>query len=318
LTPFLIAVFFVSEYRRWKASGRMINLWLAMAVLWLGTAFVVALPLGLHFLQHPQDFWLRAKQVSIFSAPSPLKAFGATLLATVGMFNIRGDPGPLFNIPESPHLFFPVGILFLLGLVLAGKRAAQKDCRASSYWLLCAWFAILLVPQLLTVDVPNSVRVIGVIPPAFIFAGIGADAVYEKLKHTKALVYAFLLGLILVGAIEIYRYFIVWARDPEVARAFAQRYAAVGRYLSTLPKGTACYVVAGDWGRETVRFLTRESRSVEFLTAEQVAETNFPCDSIIVPLHNTPMVFADLASRKLKIQSIDKGDFVAGVVQCAP
>jgi len=317
-TPFLIAVFFVSEYRRRKTSGHLTNRWLAMGALWLAAAFVVALPLGLHVLQHPQDFWLRASQVSIFSAPNPTKAFGIALLATVGMFNLRGDPGPLFNIPDAPHLLFPVGIVFLLGLIFASKRALQKDCRASGYGLLCAWFAILLVPQLLTLDVPNSVRVIGVIPPAFIFAGIGADAIYERLEHRKTYMYAFFVGLILVGAVEIYRYFIVWGRNPEVARAFAQRYVEVGQYLNTLPKGTECYVIAGDWGRETVRFLTQESHSVKFLTAEQVGATTFPCDSVIVPLYNTPMIFADLASRKLKIQSIDKGDFVAGVVQCAP
>jgi len=317
-TPFLIAVFFVSEYRRQKTSRQMTTRWLAMGALWLGTVFLVALPLGLHFLQHPQDFWLRASQVSIFSAPNPTKAFGIAVLATVGMFNIRGDPGPLFNIPESPHLLFPVGIVFLLGLILASKRAFQKDCMASGYGLLCAWFAILIVPQLLTLDVPNSVRVIGVIPPVFIFAGMGADAIYERLKQRKAYVYAFFLGFILVGAVEIYRYFIVWARDPEVARAFAQRYVEVGQYLNTLPKGTACYVIAADWGRETVRFLTQESHPVKFLAAGQVAATNFPCDSVIVPLYNTPMIFADLASRKLEVQPINKGDFVVGVVQCAP
>lgn len=317
-TPFLIALFSLSEYRRRKTSGQMTTRWLAMWAVWLGVAFLVALPLGLYFLHHPQDFWLRASQVSIFTAPNPAKAFGIALLATAGMFNIRGDPGALFNIPESPHLLLPVGIVFLLGLVLAGGRAFQKDGNARGYWLLCAWFAILLVPQLLTLDVPNSVRVIGVIPPVFIFAGVGADAIYERLKHRKAYVYAFFLGFILVGAVEICRYFIVWGRNPEVARAFGQRYVEVGKYLNTLPKGTACYVIAGDWGMETVKFLTQESRSVKFLTAQQVAATDFPCDSVIVPLYNTPMVFADLAGRRLKIQSVDKRDFTAAVVQCAP
>jgi 4-amino-4-deoxy-L-arabinose transferase-like glycosyltransferase len=315
-TPFLIAVFFLSEYRRRKTSGQMTSRWLAMGAVWLGAALLVALPLGLYFLHHPQDFWLRARQVSIFSAPNPTKAFGIALLATAGMFNIRGDPGALFNIPDAPHLLLPVGIVFLLGLVLAGKRAFQKDCRASGYGLLCIWFAILLVPQLLTLDAPNSVRVVGVVPPVFMFAGLGADAIYERLKHRKAYVYAFFLAFILVGAVEIYRYFIVWGRNPEVARAFAQRYVEVGQYLNTLPRGTASYVIAGDWGRESVRFLTQESHPVKFLNAEQVGATDFPCDSVIVPLYNTPMVFTDLADRKIQIQSIDKRDFVAAVVQC--
>ncbi len=317
-TPLLIAVIYLGEYRRRKASGHVPMRWLAMGTVWLGTAFLVALPLGLYFLDHPQDFWLRARQVSIFAAPNPAKALGTALLATAGMFNLRGDPGALFNIPESPHLLPPVGILFLLGLALAGKRALQKDPHANGYRWLCAWFAILLVPQIFTLDVPNSVRVVGAMPPVFIFAGMGADAVYERLKHKRAYSYAFFLCLVVVGAFEIYRYFVVWGRNPEVARAFGQRYVEAGQYLNTLPQGTACYVIAGDWGQETVKFLTQESRSVKFLSAEQVKTTDFSCDSVIVPLYNAPMVFADLASRKLKIQLVDKRDFTAAAVQCPP
>jgi 4-amino-4-deoxy-L-arabinose transferase-like glycosyltransferase len=317
LTPFLIAFFFLSEYGRRKASGGVSGRWLAMVSVWLATAFVVALPLGLYFLRHPQDFWLRARQVSIFSVSHPLGAFGRAFLATLGMFNIRGDLGSVNNIGGSPQLLFPVGVVFLVGLVLAGKRAFRNEGKAGSYGLLCAWFAILLIPHLLTLDVPNAVRGIGVIPPVFVFAGLGADALYERLKHKKAYVYVFFLGFILVGAIEIYRYFFVWGRNPEVASAFGQQYVEAGRYLNALPQGTPRYVIAGDWGMQTVSFLTHESPGVKYLSPDQVKTTDFPCDSVIVPFYNQPMIFADLASRGLEIQSIKLSGFTVGVVRCA-
>jgi hypothetical protein len=67
---------------------------------------------------------------------------------------------------------------------------------------------------------------------------------------------------------------------------------------------------------ETVKFLTHGSPSVENLTPQEVRTANFPCNSVIVPLYNVPMVFADLTSRGLEIHSIDKGDFRVGVVGC--
>ena len=315
-TPILLAFFLLSEYRRRKAFGRLDTRWRAMVSLWLGTAFIVALPIGLYFLEHPQDFWLRAGQVSVFSVQYPLRAFGNALVATLGLFNIRGDLGSVNNIGGSPQLLFPVGVLFLIGIVLASRRAFQKDNQAAGYRLLCAWFAILLIPHLLTLDVPNAVRAIGVIPPVFLFAGMGADVLYERLKQKKVYALAFFLGLVLVSAVEGYRYFVVWGRDPWVARTFGHQYVNVGQYLNSLPKGTTRYVIAGDWGTETIRFLTQGSPSVKYLTWEQFKTTDFPCDSVVVPLYNQPMVFADLANRELKMQVVNEKDFAIAAVQC--
>jgi 4-amino-4-deoxy-L-arabinose transferase-like glycosyltransferase len=315
-TPLLIAVLFLTQYRRQKRSGHMTAMWLATLAVWLGTAFLVALPMGLYFIRHPQGFWARATQISIFSSPQPFRGFVRAFLATVLMFNIQGDCLWLNNIACAPQLLFPVGVLFLYGLMLAARSAFRNDSQALGSGLLCAWFGILLVPQLFTLDAPNAVRVVGVITPVFVFAGLGAEALYEKLRHRKACAAAFFLGLILTGGVEVYRYFVAWARNPEVASVFAQPYVKLGQHLNSLPKGTPRYVLGSDWGVEIVKFLTQGDPSIIYLSPGQLSTTNFKCDSVIVPVYNKPMAFAELARRDIRIHAIDHEGFTVGVVQC--
>lgn len=316
ITPLLIAVLFLTQYRRRKRSGRMTARWLATLAVWLGTAFLVALPMGLYFVRHPEGFWARALQISILSSSQPFRRFAHAFLATVLMFNIQGDCLWLNNIACAPQLLFPVGMLFLYGLMLAARSVLQNDSQALGSELLCAWFGILLVPQLFTLDAPNAVRVIGVITPVFVFAGLGAEALYEKLRHRRAWAAAFFLGLILTGGVEVYRYFVAWARNPEVASAFAQPYVKLGQYLNSLPKGTPRYVFGSDWGVEIVEFLTQGDPSIIYLSRSQLSTTNFECDSVIVPVHNKGMAFAGLARRGIRIHEIDHEGFTLGVVQC--
>ncbi len=44
---------------------------LRQSAIWLGVTAVVALPMGIYFLNHPEEFTKRADQVSVFSTKSP-------------------------------------------------------------------------------------------------------------------------------------------------------------------------------------------------------------------------------------------------------
>jgi hypothetical protein len=209
-------------------------------------------------------------------------------------------------------------MLFLLGLWLAARGAFRNDVQAANCQLLCAWFGILIVPQLFTLDAPNAVRVIGVMTPVFVFAGLGAEAIYAKLRPRKVYAGAFFLVLLLTGGAEVYRYFVVWARNAEVASAFAQPYVKLGQYLNGLPKETPRYVLGSDWGVETVRFLTEGDPSIIYLSASQFSTANFKCNSIIVPVYDKAIAFAELAKRDIRVHSTDFEGFTVGEVQCGP
>jgi 4-amino-4-deoxy-L-arabinose transferase-like glycosyltransferase len=220
--------------------------------------FFVALPIGIYFLKNPQDFISRTAPVSIFKAENPEKEFFKSLILHLGMFNFYGDPNWRHNFSGKPMLFWPVGILFLLGFSLAIKEIIVSIKNKSlflppSYFLLLSWFFIMLLPGILTREgVPHSLRVVGVIPPVFIFSGLGAFWVYQflekKFKNKLILNALVLFFLFFVLTSEFNKYFFVWAEKPEVKSEFNQEYLAMGNYLNSLPEDFGKYVIVNRGG----------------------------------------------------------------------
>src|SRR3989338_1313497 len=154
---------------------------------------VVALPIGIYFLQNPADFFGRANAVSIFSQPNPALKFLESFVVNLGIFNFYGDGNWRHNIPRSPQLLWPVGIFFLIGFILLIKEIIIRKKNINEFHIpssrfyvpifLFAWFFAMLLPSALTYEgIPHNLRIIGMIPPIFIFAGIGAFWTYEKIK----------------------------------------------------------------------------------------------------------------------------------------
>ena len=229
----------------------------------LFSIFIVAFPIGVYFLQHPQDFIGRAAPISIFTAENPIKEFGKSLILHLGMFNFYGDPNWRHNISGSPILFWPVGILFLIGIIFSIKEfmssIKKKNCSLFIvYCSLLSWFFLMLLPGVLTYEgIPHSLRTIGAIPPTFIFAGIGTTFLYEKMKYSHmgpkrslggwwagcSLKNIGIFFLIFVMFFEGYRYFILWGKNQNVRDAFSKNYLEIGNYLNSLPPEIQKYVI---------------------------------------------------------------------------
>ena len=151
----------------------------------LFSIFIVAIPIGVYFLQNPQDFVSRAAPISILATENPIKEFGKSLVLHLGMFNFYGDPNWRHNFSGSPMLFWPIGILFLIGFLFSIKELIEfrKHKNLSSVSLL-SWFFIMLLPGILTYEgIPHALRTIGVIPVVYIFVGLGGWKVYEFLNQ---------------------------------------------------------------------------------------------------------------------------------------
>lgn len=222
------------------------------------TAFLVALPLGLYFISHPQDFAGRMAGVSIFAAESPLKAFSQSLLSHLAMFNIKGDQNWRHNLAGSPMLPWPLGILFLIGIVFSIKKALYSLRNKNHEQLmipvfLLAWFFSMFFPGILTREgIPHSLRIVGVIPIVYIFTALGACLLYEKTKlivknRTLLLTASFLL-LFLTGFSEFYKYFFAWGRNPIVRGAFTSNFVEIGNQLNSLPENIKKYVIVNEGG----------------------------------------------------------------------
>jgi 4-amino-4-deoxy-L-arabinose transferase-like glycosyltransferase len=177
------------------------------------SALFISLPIGVYFFFHPHDLVLRAEGVSYLWKPSPLPYFVKSLTSHLLMFNIRGDPNWTHNSSGMPELFFPVGILFLIGMYISIKKSYQKE-----YFTLLIWFICLLLPGILTFEgIPHSQRVIGVIPTVMILAGIGSIAVLDWMRLRISKRTLILIALVFIFVIILqgyYQYFILWSNNP--------------------------------------------------------------------------------------------------------
>ena len=242
---------------------------------WLLACIIIALPIGIYFLGNPEYFVSRATGVSVFSQENLLGSFGGSLIKHLGMFNFFGDFNWRHNISGSPILFWPIGILFLIGLAIAIKdfiiSLRRKKCfgfprnkvnllqdgQVSGFML--SWWFVMLLPGILTYEgIPHSLRCIGAIPPTFIFAALGFEFLYQKIKkqvliRKNSLNYWLLIAVLIILAFSFMlaqysRYFILWAETPEVEDAFSKNYLEIGNYLNSLFPETQKYVIVNQSG----------------------------------------------------------------------
>jgi len=228
---------------------------------------LIALPLGIYFMQNPGSFMGRAGDVSIFKVEHPFKEVGLSILKTLGMFNIYGDGNWRHNFAGRPQLLWPIGIFFLMGLGVVSKKLInsirQKKFFSSNnvtcYMLCVTWFVVMLLPCFLSAEgVPHALRAIGVIPVVYIFAALGLYWLTTKLfislqKHqwsTKKILFiihnSLFIILIVIAYTQYDKYFIRWGRHPETQGAFTQRLVGIGNFLNTLEEDMTGFVIVNE------------------------------------------------------------------------
>lgn len=205
--PVLVATvvacaFFLWPTRVWSRRVSLLILFIA--------AGIVFLPLGLHFVQNPVDFYGRAAQVSVFSeawaSGDPQARLWQSVKETARMFTVWGDINYRFNIAGQPVFGLLDGLLFYAGLVLCGWRLARSGLsRRLAYATVLLWFAIMLLPMTLSAEsLPYYQRAIGVLPAIYIFPAVALDALFVRLARLGSVarrhqgLSVFLLAVVLV------------------------------------------------------------------------------------------------------------------------
>ena len=298
VTPLLLLPF-IPFFKKYPGFWKKMFLFLAVT-------FIVALPIGAYFLRHPGDFFGRTSEIAVTNAKNPIEEFAINAGKTLLMFNFHGDNNWRQNIAGAPELWWPVGILFLIGAVLSiyylwgwlrnrGQRPEARGQNQNSntpdsglrtpdsfaIWLTISWFLVALLPAAASDEgIPHALRSILMLPPAIIFAAIGGmwvktvfeDGLRRRSSLPKIILIVFLIA---VAANAYYSYFIVWAQNPNVPGAFNADYVAVGDQINALPQSTPKYVVVEAGGvlargipvpAETVMFVTDS-----FTTSTQIA-----------------------------------------------
>ncbi|MCD6271157.1 glycosyltransferase family 39 protein [bacterium] len=263
-SSFRLGVFFLlAIWLYLLVIGRRKNLkqFIILSAKFLLPTFLVALPLGIYFLYHPQDFFGRLGPISIFSQKDFISAFRESLFKHLLMFNFAGDRNWRHNISGAPQLFWPIGILFLVGILIFVNRffvfLEEKNKRAFFYFIPLFGFFVFLLPGILTYEgIPHSLRTIGTIPFVYIFVGFAALWVYEKIRKIltqykfaplflKTLAIVFLLFVL---SNQANRYFILFAKNENVKGAFCKNFVQMGEYLTSFEEDVKRYVIVNEDG----------------------------------------------------------------------
>jgi len=249
-------------------------------------AFLIFSPLGYYYLTHPDIFFWRAADVSIFNpqkhSEPPAQAALMSAMRTIGMFTYQGDRNWRHNLSGRP-VFDPLSSgLFLLGLGIAVARS-----RKPKYAFLTIWLVIMSLPLIFTtpVDVPHFSRSIGALTASCIFPAIAVQTVWKWLKtkgysrRTGYVFWASIAFLLVFTAILTYRdYFVIWANKDGLRRyyfdgKFADAAAAMNRqtdpdavWILPLNAQASPYSEPGHY---VVRFLYRGQAPLHFLRLDE-------------------------------------------------
>ena len=287
IAPFLFIVPFIKGWKEYKYG----KCFLCLFALFLFFAMIAALPLGYYFLQHPDDFLGRTAQVSIFSSPNPLKDLGSNVIKTIGMFFWQGDYNWRHNIAGERQLWWPVSILFLIGLFTSFRKTG----------FLFLWLFVFMIPVVISNEgIPHALRAIALIPPVMILAALGLEWIlhnirakieatakrfpsysHQLLRIKKELV--LLLFVFFLSAIShaFNQYFLRWGGSPHVMDAFSERYVAIGKYLNTLPEDVSKYVIVNVDGvdvrgmpipAQTVMFITHGQKNISYILPQEISQ----------------------------------------------
>lgn len=313
LIAYWFAIRAAFDHHRYAFSRQQI---LGGMTLMIGLAILVALPLLTYFAFNPE-------QVSVFAGDTPILDILQKKILTIGMFFIEGDHNWRHNIAGAPILYWPVAAFFAVGLLHTLWRFVHswrsRGHPGLPQTLLLSWLTIGLIPEVLSNEgMPHALRALIVAPAVYILAGMGlhwlslwARRWYgARDKHLVCLPFERFTGrhcvaegtlitgiatvalLIAIGVADGGRYFIDWARNPIVPRAFNQQSVDVAYQLNTLPVSRKKYVVLKpEWmtingipvAAQTVMFLTgtatpeaQRAKNIYYLTAEQFRRGQYP------------------------------------------
>ena len=310
------------------------------------TTIIVALPIGIYFYTHPEDFLKReGRPISIFEQEKPLKELGLSVIRTLAMFNFSGDQNQRHNISGWPELSLPIGILFAVGFLreLAHWLRRKHGHFSPIHTLLFSWFLIMLLPGFLSTEAPHALRTIGVLPVVMIFAAKGfewfinlvtgihqiSDPHFQFDKKTYRREANLLLTITIVGVLssmgfwEYSRYFKIWADNPDTANAFVQQYVDISEHLNRLDPKLPKYILVNEGdvivdgvpnNAQTIKFLTQthnqkaSAKNISYLKDDQIFSERFPAQFIIIPLKSASKI--DIMFKQLfGLQSQDKDSF---------
>lgn len=227
---------------------------LRSTLLWVFFGFsLTAIPLGIHFALHPNDFFNRANVFPLLRGDygkELLEPLVSSAKDVAGAFlGWSGDPNYRHNIPGRPAFSPALAVLFGLGVgaaILSLRR--RNDPRG---WTLLTWLLVLSVPSVLSlVSNPHYPRLFGALPAALLLVAWPIVALARRIA-VRGPVWrgAAILGVTLLltteGVHTTYDYFVTW-RQIDLYEAFNGDTMLLGERIRATPEAIAVVPIYGD------------------------------------------------------------------------
>lgn len=237
-------------------------------------ALIILAPLLFYFFTHPDAFWVRITQVAVDETSLPLSE---SMLRSLQMFFLRGDPYVRFNIPERPLFDMVTGGFMVVGWFALAWRwhKLAHDWQKSGALIVLFAPLIMLLPTALATNeiVPSNLRAIGLAPFIFYLPAFGVWVFlqdlaqrYQRPNPTKAIWTISAVVLLLGGLTAFQLYFINWGTRNDVFLEVDGDLTAAASAIDALDAdNTTVYVSALHYQHPTLAFLSDRYGEIKWL-----------------------------------------------------
>lgn len=248
--------------------------------IFLLSAFLVFLPLGIDYLLHPFHFFGRMKEVSLFGEgiASGISTIVNNVVAVILMFSFKGDQNPLLNLPGAP-VFHPLySVFFYLGVITCIVRFRRSVLPI----MMFSWMTIMFLPTILSSGAPHFARSLGASVPAAVFVSVGIVESYEwfyDFFRNKAAVLITVIVIIVGSSWNIHLYFMRYRGNMNLWNRSNAAWVQCGRKaLSISEEGNVVYLPTDMYYHPSVKYvmLNKKSRLVCPLSFPECLTDQFP------------------------------------------
>lgn len=241
------------------------------------SAFLVVLPMiGFDAINNGTETYVNIWEEFQITMEDPVLAadtLAINTIGTAGMFHFTGVENQLYNLGDEAHLNAMMGVLFVLGLLLAFRR--YRDIRY--FALLSLLLATLLPGIFLAEDTSRASAVAGALPMISILSAIGLVELFARWRgvfprNLLAFQFSIVVILVIMGSSALYdwhRYFQAWANAPETFEAHHEASYQTAQYLLLQGGSSELYVVADEEKNLPVKYLTHGKRDYTHVTPEE-------------------------------------------------
>ncbi len=268
LPIWIVILLFIFELFQKKSRENMIK----SIGIFTVTYFILTLPLAIFFIHHPDYFFWRIKEVSIFSnTDNPIKELFINFLKGFSGYIYHGDIVWQHNYKKLPIFVFPFNIFFIIGLFYISFKGNFYTLQ------LLAWFFMAIIITALSTKAPNFLRMSFFAPLSIIILVNGFKLVYEYLTNTikKQYLTFFISALIVIYFIfqNLYIYYL-WGRDREIIGRFNYDTVHLCKICKKLSKQYNIYVPEIIYNHPSFQFLCLKEKN-KILPLKKIRDKKF-------------------------------------------